>query len=223
MNPSLKRLILLMYDKESPLITFEDSWLKHHEVIPDAPPSPFKINLRTPFHPTNPGNLTPALFNDFVFLLIDVIEKNKIKFDFIAGIPRAGEPFARALSWILGKPLLVLEKIEKDDGKRKIGGIISKIPFKKGQVVLLVDDLISKGVTKDESIDPFKRAGLRVIICVCIDREEGGASRYRRLGQPFHAGLLVSQILAVGFQESKMFESEYIDCVTYLQYSRENY
>ncbi|MDD3487159.1 MAG: phosphoribosyltransferase, partial [Candidatus Moranbacteria bacterium] len=185
--------------------------------------SPFKISLRTHWHPKNPGNLDLSRLNDFVFILVDLIEENRLKFDFVCGLPHAGEPFARIISWISGKPLLRLEKVEKDDGKREIGDMISHIPFKDNQAVLIVDDLISKGRTKDEGVSKIISAGLKAILCVCIDREEGGSKRYKKIGIPFFAGLTAREILGLGFIEGRISPAEYFSCTEYLMGSKKSY
>lgn len=218
MQDSLKRLILKLFDIGA--IEFGSFKFKHHEKNPKAPIAPMKINLRTPDHPLNPGKLTPEIVFEIAVLFCETTELENIQFDYIAGIPRAGEPFARVMAKIMDKPLLTVEKIEKNK-KRKIGGILSSLPIEPGKSVLLLDDVITKGFSKQEAIHVFETAGLKIAaILLYADREEGGMKHYTGLGYRILAVSTITEILNLGLLETKMSPLQHQRCIEYLELSR---
>jgi len=69
--------------------------------------------------------------------------------------------------------------------------------FRKGEQVLVVDDLITRGDSKSEAIGPLQAAGLFVHdIAVLIDREQGGADVLTQRGYELHAVFKLSELLA---------------------------
>lgn len=108
----------------------------------------------------------------------------KYSFDRIAGIPYAGLPFATAAAMELNVPLIYPRKEGKEsDRQSDIEG-----NFKKGEKIVILDDLISTGETKMQAIQKFREAGLEVVaIVVLIDREMGGKELFHKLGCPLEA------------------------------------
>jgi len=160
--------------------------LKLHEKNPDAPLSPIYLNIR---------DLPPVLYTLAGDLLHDLIDLEKIDdFDYIIGIPKAGEPIGRALAAATGKPLLRIEKIESSDGRRITSNILD--PFEKGKKVLLVDDLITKADTKREAIESVEANGLQVVATIVLyDREQGGTEELNRIGRKVCAMSRLSETL----------------------------
>lgn len=221
MLDSLKRLLLKLFNINA--IEFGSFEFKHHEKQPNAPLAPIKINLRTVNHPIKPGKLTDSLVFDIAVHLIGKIERENIQFDYVAGIPRAGEPFAEIIAKILGKPLLRIEKIDKGRGKRKVGKIISSHPVKPDQKVLVIDDVITKGNSKQETINVFESAGLIIAAIVLFaDREEGGMAHYQNLGYRLIAATTITEILDLLLVEKKIKGQIYRECLDYLELSRAN-
>lgn len=218
MQDSPKSLILKLFDIGA--IEFGAFKFKHHQKFPDAPLAPMKINLRTPGHPTSPGKLTPKIVDAITFQFIEIIKREKIQFDYIAGIPHTGDPFARTLSAILDKPLLTAEKIEMGE-KRKIGQIISSRDIQPRQSVLLIDDVITRGHSKKEAVRRFEEAGLKIAaVILFVDREEGGMEIYRSLGYKIFAATTISEILNIGLLETKISPTQYAKCAEYLKISK---
>ena len=165
--------------------------LKLHEKNPEAPLSPIYITLRVP---ENGGPLSPENVEMIGQVLYDLVQRNHILFDVVAGIPRAGEPFAKVISRLSGKPLLTLGKKE-EGGTRKIDSVTGG-ECKYGQLVLLVDDLITQADTKKEAIAVCEEAEMVVVgIVVLVDREQGGSEELRRAGYSLYAALPLSDLL----------------------------
>ncbi len=116
----------------------------------------------------------PDLYRDLITAMFDKI-KVTLTFDVIIGIPLAGIPLATSLSWLCEKPLHLLRKTSKSHGLKKL---IEGPPIK-GKQVLLVDDLISSGHSKEYAIDAIRDQGGTVSnLLVLIDRREEKGSNW---------------------------------------------
>ncbi|MFH1588464.1 MAG: orotate phosphoribosyltransferase [Candidatus Diapherotrites archaeon] len=115
-----------------------------------------------------------------------------LEFDLIAGIPYAAIPIATAVSLEFNWPMIYPRKEVKEYGTKKaIEGI-----YRKGQKVLVIDDLITTGGSKIEAIEPLKEAGLQVKdVCVLIDREQGGKKELKEKGISLHSVLTITELI----------------------------
>jgi len=164
--------------------------LKLHEKNPSAPLSPIYVTLRKP----PDGPLTDEDIEAIGQELYELVRGRKILFDLVAGVPRAGEPIAEVVSRLSGRPLLKLgKKIEGDT--RKIDSIVGG-EYRPGQLVLLVDDLITQADTKKEAIGVCEKGGLVVAaVVVLVDREQGGSEDLRDAGYTLLAAFPLSALL----------------------------
>ncbi len=88
----------------------------------------------------------------------------KLKFDIIGGVSTAGIPWAALIAEKLNKPMIYVRPEVKGYGKkRQIEG-----DMKKGDKVLVVDDLISTGGSVISVINAVRRNGGNVTDCVSI-------------------------------------------------------
>ena len=56
-------------------------------------------------------------------------------------------------------------------------------PFEAGELVCLIEDVVTSGGALAEAVEALREAGLEVRNAVCVvDREEGGADALARLG-----------------------------------------
>ncbi|OLS19600.1 MAG: Orotate phosphoribosyltransferase [Candidatus Heimdallarchaeota archaeon LC_2] len=119
----------------------------------------------------------PDLYQELITALYDKI-KHILSFEIIIGIPLAGISFATSLSWISQKPLHLLRKTSKSHGLQKL----IEGPSIKGKQVLLVDDLISSGHSKEYAIDAIRDQGGKVSnLLVLIDRREDKQSHWEKI------------------------------------------
>ena len=130
----------------------------------------------------------------------------KLKFDLIAGIPYTALPIATAMSLSEGWPMVYARKEVKDYGtKKKIEGV-----YKEGDTALIIDDLITTGASKFETVEPFKASGLKIKdFIVLIDREQGGARQLREKGYNLHSVLGINELLDILNTEEKISHSDY--------------
>jgi uridine monophosphate synthetase len=132
----------------------------------------------------------PSLLREVAHVMSDLARD--LTFDRIAGIPYAGLPIGTALALEMDRPMIYPRKETKEYGTRRaIEG-----EFEPGETVLVVDDLITRGTSKIEAIEPLEEAGLLVRdVLVLIDREQGGAEDLAERGYRLHAVLRLPDIL----------------------------
>ena len=112
-------------------------------------------------------------------------------FDRIAAIPLAGIPFASQVAYNLKKPFLYMRKgIRMHGRKRRVEGILVS-----GDKVLLIDDLLTTGLTLKKASDAVRaEGGVVTEAVVFIDRNEGGRQLLLKNGIKLHALMQISEI-----------------------------
>lgn len=93
-----------------------------------------------------------------------VILREKLTFDVLAGIETAGIPHSAALGCLLKKPSVFVRKEVKDHGtkKRVEGGIVLQ------KKVLLVEDLVTTGGSSLSGVTSLREEGAQVSDCLVI-------------------------------------------------------
>jgi orotate phosphoribosyltransferase len=84
-------------------------------------------------------------------------------------------------------------------GETKEYGTANRIegPFDQGDLVCLLEDVVTSGGALADSVSVLRDAGLLVRHAVCVvDREEGGADALARMGVRLHALYRASDLLA---------------------------
>ena len=138
----------------------------------------------------------------------------KIRFDRLAAIPYAALPIGVVVSLALDKPMIYPRKEAKDYGT----GRQIECLYLEGDTILLIDDLITKGHSKVETIAPLVAAGLKVSdILVLIDREQGGAEELARLGCRLHAVLTLTQLLDTLVRRKKVTPEKRREVLEWIQ------
>jgi orotate phosphoribosyltransferase len=136
--------------------------------------------------------------------MIDI--SKKLKFDVIAGIPYTALPIATAMSISQNWPMVYARKEVKDYGtKKKIEGV-----YKEGQTALIIDDLITTGGSKFETIEPFEASGLKITdFVILVDREQGGARILEEKGYHLHSVIGINELLDILHKNSKIDDQSY--------------
>jgi len=112
-------------------------------------------------------------------------------FDRIAGVPIAGIPFASQIAYNLKKPFLYVRKGARLHGRQRRveGNLVS------GDQVLLVDDLVTTGLTMKKAAEAITAEGGIVKETVALlDREEGGKEKLAKTKIQLHALLKISEV-----------------------------
>lgn len=146
--------------------------------------SPFYIDLRRLI--SDPGAL--ALAGKAYATLAKECE-----FDRLAGIPAAALPLATAAGLELNAPMIWPRMPVKDHGTgNKVEGA-----FKRGEKALLLDDLITTGLSKREAVEILRSEGLVVEdLVVLVERGKAGRSDMEGLGIRLRAFLHIREIVA---------------------------
>lgn len=141
----------------------------------------------------------------------------KLKFDRIAGIPYAAIPIATAISLLGDYPMVYTRKEVKDYGTKKA----LEGEFKKGETVVVIDDLITTGVSKLEVIEPLLAAGLKVKgIVVLIDRNQGGKEQLEKQGYNLKSVFSLTDMLSFLLKKGKISQEKYQETKEFLAKNR---
>ena len=97
----------------------------------------------------------------------------------LAGPALGAVALAASASLASGLPFVIIRDSAKEYGTaNRIEG-----PFEAGELVCLLEDVVTSGGALAESVEALREAGLVVRNAICVvDREEGGADALARLG-----------------------------------------
>ena len=148
--------------------------------------SPYYVDLRVV--PSFPDAFTQICDFYAEYITHEIGLKN---FDRIAGVPIAGIPFASQIAYNLKKPFLYVRKgVRRHGRQRRVEGILVS-----GNRVLLVDDLVTTGLTLKKAAEAIRAEGGVVEKAVAfLDREEGGKEKLAKNGIQLHTLLRISEV-----------------------------
>ena len=148
--------------------------------------SPYYVDLRVV--PSFPDAFTQICDFYAEYINREIGLKN---FDRIAGVPIAGIPFASQIAYNLKKPFLYVRKgVRRHGRQRRVEGILVS-----GNRVLLVDDLVTTGLTLKKAAEAIRAEGGVVEKAVAfLDREEGGKEKLAKNGIQLHTLLRISEV-----------------------------
>jgi orotate phosphoribosyltransferase len=170
--------------------------VKYHEKKPDAPLWPIYFNLRTEDNP-KPGPLSPEIVRQAALCLAHIPLAKKLRYQAAAGVPNAGDPFAKAFCELSASARIELSKHNEPDGKRSVAGVKNTVKIEPwAKTVLMIDDLITKGDSKLEAIRVLKEASFDVTdVVVLIDYELGAREELEKEGVTLHSVFTLSEFL----------------------------
>lgn len=124
--------------------------------------------------------------------------------DVICGVPYTAIPIATAISLRHNKPMVMRRKEAKEYGTKKlIEGV-----FSEGERCIVIDDLVTSGLSIFETITPLNDVGLKVEeIVVLLDREQGGRAKIEEKGIKMQAVFTLRELLNYLYQEKKIDET----------------
>jgi len=131
----------------------------------------------------------------------------------LAGIPEAGIPLATAVGYETHRPLIQPRAKLKEHGKGKaIEG-----EWKAGDKVAIIDDLVTKGDSKLESIVQFKACELEVVgFYLLLDREMGGKQIVENAGYSVEVAMTMTEALTILLEENKLTRQQYDDMIDFM-------
>lgn len=97
----------------------------------------------------------------------------------LAGPALGAVALAASASLASGLPFVIVRDSAKEYGTaNRLEG-----PFEQGELVCLLEDVVTSGGALAEAVDALREAGLVVRNAICVvDREEGGADALARIG-----------------------------------------
>lgn len=126
--------------------------------------------------------------------------------DLLCGVPYTALPIATAISLSHNIPMVMRRKEVKEHGTKKI---IEGV-FTPGQNVLVIEDLVTSGISVFETITPLENEGLTVTdILVLIDRQQGGKKNISEKGYTLHAVMTITEMLELFVAENKITQETF--------------
>ncbi|HZL08177.1 MAG TPA: orotate phosphoribosyltransferase [Candidatus Dormibacteraeota bacterium] len=133
---------------------------------------------------------------------------------FLAGIPEAGIPLATAVGYETNRPLIQPRAKVKDHGTGK--SIEGK--WKAGDKVAIIDDLVTKGDSKIESIAQFKACELEVIgFYLLFDREMGGKQLVEKAGYKVEIAMTMTEVFTILLEAKKLTQDQYDEMINFMR------
>jgi uridine monophosphate synthetase len=176
-------------------------------VLKSGKTSPFYLDLRMIIS-------SPSLLADVASAFCTLVRG--LSFDRLAGIPYAGIPIATAVSLLMEKPLIFPRLTVKDHGTgKRIEGA-----YKKGERVLLIDDLITTGGSKLEAAGILKSEGLIVEdLVVLVERGETAKEELEKKKINLHSYLKIRDFFEACLELGKISQKEKNNMEKYIEES----
>ena len=132
-------------------------------------------------------------------LALSVLEQTGWSIDAIGGLTLGADPISYAISYASADsdhPLRAFT-VRKDVKAHGTGKQLEG-PFKRGDRVAVIEDVITTGGSALRAIDAIRKAdGIVVGVLALVDREEGGLQELEKTGVPVIALVTASQIINV--------------------------
>jgi uridine monophosphate synthetase len=137
----------------------------------------------------------------------------KLSFDRMIAVPYTAIPITTAISLINKKPFIYTRKEKKDYGiKRPVEG-----EYHQGEKVVLIDDMITTGGSKLETIAVIKSLGLKIKeIVVLFDRQQGGKEELAKKGYRLLSAFTMNDWLKVLYDNNKIDKARFEQVINYL-------
>jgi orotate phosphoribosyltransferase len=135
-----------------------------------------------------------------------LLEDKRIEADVVAGTATAGIPPATSLADLIQTPLIYVRPAPKKHGMRnQIEGVL-----KKGQNVIVIEDLVSTGGSVLDAIETIRLAGAKVQHCFCIFTYgfQESKDQFARSDCQLNALLTFEQLINFGISSQALTESQ---------------
>ena len=185
---NLKPIMLALYEIEA--IKFGSFLLK------SGITSPIYIDLRLIVsYPKLLKEISEALFQKI----------RGLSFDLICGVPYTALPIASCLSVTHNIPMVMRRKEAKEHGTKKM----IEGSYQPGQTCLIIEDLITSGMSIMETAAPLQEVGLVTEEAVVVlDRQQGGKQKLEEKGMRVHSLFTMAELLQTLKEEAKIDEKQ---------------
>ena len=173
--------------------------------------SPFYLDLRILVSYPHLLSLTADVFWEKLRVLY---------FDVLAGVPYTAIPIATAVGVGHMQNMIFVRKEVKEYGtKKRIEG-----EYHTGQKAVVIDDVITNGESKFETIKYIEEAGLTVEhLVILVDRGQGGVELLSQHGYQCHPIYTMDQIFEVLVKHKKISRAMVRKCLKFIQKTRREF
>lgn len=138
-------------------------------------------------------------------------------FDVIVGVPYTAIPIATAISLNENQHMIFIRKERKSYGTGKL----IEGNYHQGQKAIIVDDVITNGDSKFETIKPVLDAGLKINdIVVLLDRMQGGPEILEKDGYACHVIYNVKEVFNILLKYKRIDNKMAEKCLSFTETSR---
>ncbi len=153
----------------------------------------------------------PELFNSCLREYIKIA--SKLQFDLISAVPYAALPLAAGIMQHLAKPMIYSRKEAKPHGT----GQMVEGHYAKGQVAVLIEDVVTTGGSILAAIESMRNEGLAVNdVIVLVDRMQGGKEALAQAGCRMHSILNIEEIIQHLYNSGKIDQPSYDKLLEYV-------
>lgn len=140
--------------------------------------------------------------------------------DHLCGVPYAALSLASTMSVMNDKPLIIKRKEAKGHGTKKtVEGI-----FERRQRCIVIDDVISSGISMIETLEALEKEGLIVEhILAIVDRMQGGTPTLEKHGYRVHALFTMEEAMHLLLAAGKIDQSIYEDTLRFVRENQINF
>ncbi len=137
-----------------------------------------------------------------------------LQFDHLCGVPYAALSLSSSMSILLDKPLVIKRKEQKKHGTKKlVEGV-----FNAGDSCLVIDDVISSGISMIETLEALEQEGLIVRdVLAIIDRMQGGSPTLARHGYHVHSLYTMRELLNILLENDRITEHTYAEIMRFIK------
>ncbi len=141
----------------------------------------------------------PKIFTTLCDLIYS--KMNGLKYDSICGVPYSALTFASGIAYAHQIPMLLKRKEAKEYGTKKI----LEGNYQAGDTCLVIEDVVTTGMSIGETTVVLEEAGLKVQDIVCfINRNQGGQERLTEQGYALHSIIDLYQVLEILLKHGKI-------------------
>lgn len=138
-----------------------------------------------------------------------------LEYDRLAGVAYAALPIAGAISLDIEKPWIFMRK----EGLKKAYGLQKSLEgeYKKGETVVMIEDLVVKATSLSEAIPAIEEYGLKIKDAVALlDYEKGGRQILKDKGYTLHTFMTVRELVDIMHRLGKIDSAKHKQCVEFL-------
>ena len=142
-----------------------------------------------------------------------------LHFTLVCGVPYTALPIATLLSASTNTPMIMRRKEAKGYGlKKNIEGQWDKTTR---QQCVIIEDLVTSGLSVFETIQPITAEGIQVQdVVVIIDREQGGRVNIEGRGCRLHSVMTISEVVGVLVDEGKVSGEKGEEVMSFIRANR---